>query len=365
MGFKCGIVGLPNVGKSTLFNAITASELAAAANYPFCTIEPNTGTVVVPDSRIDKLVELVNPAKVVPATIQFEDIAGLVEGASKGEGLGNKFLAHIRDVDAIAHVVRCFEDENVIHVSGSVDPERDIGVIETELALKDLETVDKRIEKAEKLARGGDKEEKLRVEILIRVKRVLDEVKPARLVDVDPQNEHMVRELGLLTRKPVLYVANVGEADLPDGNAHSEAVKRIAEEEGAVVVVISTKIEGEIARLPNAERVEFMEGLGLRESGLDRLIHAGYRLLGLRTYFTAGPKEVRAWTITAGDTAPAAAGKIHTDFEKGFIRAETISYEDYVAQGGEHGAKEAGKLRIEGKEYVVQDGDVMHFRFSV
>jgi hypothetical protein len=365
MGFKCGIVGLPNVGKSTLFNAITASELAAAANYPFCTIEPNTGTVVVPDSRIDKLVELVKPAKIVPATIQFEDIAGLVEGASKGEGLGNKFLAHIRDVDAIAHVVRCFEDENVIHVSGSVDPERDIRVIETELALKDLETVDKRIEKAEKLARGGDKEEKLRVEILVRVKKVLDEVKPARLVEVDPQNEHMVRELGLLTRKPVLYVANVGDADLPDGNAHSQTVKRIAAEEGAEVVVISTKIEGEIARLPDAERAEFMEGLGLRESGLDRLIHAGYRLLGLRTYFTAGPKEVRAWTITAGDTAPAAAGKIHTDFEKGFIRAETISYEDYVAQGGEHGAKEAGKLRIEGKEYIVQDGDVMHFRFSV
>lgn len=365
MGFKCGIVGLPNVGKSTLFNAITASEQAAAANYPFCTIEPNTGTVTVPDTRIDKLVALVNPAKVVPATIQFEDIAGLVEGASKNEGLGNKFLAHIRDVDAIAHVVRCFEDENVIHVSGSVDPERDIRIIQTELALKDLETVTKRLDKSEKLARGGDKEEKLRVEILNGLKPILDEARPARLYEVEPQNDHIVRELGLLTRKPVLYVANVGEADLPAGNPHSEVVRRLAAEEGAEVVIISSKIEGEIARLGDPERREFMEGLGLTESGLDRLIHAGYKLLGLRTYFTAGPKEVRAWTIRAGDTAPVAAGKIHSDFEKGFIRAETITFEDYVANGGELGAKEAGKLRIEGKEYIVQDGDVMHFRFNV
>ncbi|MBX3460597.1 MAG: redox-regulated ATPase YchF [Planctomycetes bacterium] len=365
MGFKCGIVGLPNVGKSTLFNAITASEQAAAANYPFCTINPNTGTVTVPDARIDKLVELEKPAKIVPATIQFEDIAGLVEGASKNEGLGNKFLAHIRDVDAIAHVVRCFDDPNVIHVSGSVNPERDIRIIQTELALKDLETVTKRIEKSEKLARGGDKEEKLRVEILNGLKAILDDVKPARLYEVEPQNDYIVRELGLLTRKPVLYVANVGEGDLPGGNQYSEIVKRVAAEEGAEMVVISSKIEGEIARLGDPERKEFMEGLGLTESGLDRLIHAGYKLLGLRTYFTAGPKEVRAWTIRAGDTAPVAAGKIHSDFEKGFIRAETISYEDYVAHGGEVGAKEAGRMRTEGKDYIVQDGDVMHFRFNV
>jgi GTP-binding protein YchF len=365
MGFKCGIVGLPNVGKSTLFNAITASEIAAAANYPFCTIEPNTGTVTVPDPRMDKLVELAKPARVVPATIQFEDIAGLVEGASKNEGLGNKFLAHIRDVDAIAHVVRCFEDENVVHVSGGVDPERDIRIIQTELALKDLESVTKRLDKAEKLARGGDKEEKLRVQILTGLKPILDEAKPARLYEVDEQHEHVVNELQLLTRKPVLYVANVAEHELPDGNKHTDTVKRIAAEEGAETVIISAKIEAEIARLPQDERKEFMEGLGLQQSGLDRLINAGYTLLGLRTYFTAGPKEVRAWTISAGDTAPQAAGKIHSDFEKGFIRAETISYPDYVANGGELGSKEAGKLRIEGKEYVVQDGDVMHFRFNV
>ncbi len=365
MGFKCGIVGLPNVGKSTLFNAITASEIAAAANYPFCTIEPNTGTVTVPDPRMDKLVELAKPARVVPATIQFEDIAGLVEGASKNEGLGNKFLAHIRDVDAIAHVVRCFEDENVVHVSGGVDPERDIRIIQTELALKDLESVTKRIDKSEKLARGGDKEEKLRVQILTGLKPILDEARPARLYEVDEQHEHIVNELQLLTRKPVLYVANVAEHELPHGNQHTEAVKRIAAEEGAEVVIISARIESEIARLPQGERAEFMEGLGLSQSGLDRLIQAGYKLLGLRTYFTAGPKEVRAWTIRAGDTAPVAAGKIHSDFEKGFIRAETVNYDDYVANGGEQGSKEAGKLRIEGKEYVVQDGDVMHFRFSV
>jgi GTP-binding protein YchF len=314
---------------------------------------------------MDKLVELAAPARVVPATIQFEDIAGLVEGASKNEGLGNKFLAHIRDVDAIAHVVRCFEDENVVHVSGGVDPDRDIRIIQTELALKDLESVTKRLDKAEKLARGGDKEEKLRVQILTGLQPILDDAKPARLYEVEEQHEQVVRELQLLTRKPVLYVANVAEHELPDGNQHTETVKRIAAEEGAEVVIISAKIESEIARLPQAERKEFMEGLGLQQSGLDRLINAGYTLLGLRTYFTAGPKEVRAWTISAGDTAPQAAGKIHSDFEKGFIRAETISYPDYVANGGELGSKEAGKLRIEGKEYVVQDGDVMHFRFNV
>jgi ribosome-binding ATPase len=365
MGFQCGIVGLPNVGKSTIFNAITASELAAAANYPFCTIEPNTGTVPVPDARLDRLVEIARPARVVPATMQFVDIAGLVEGASQGEGLGNKFLSHIRDVDAIAHVVRCFEDDDILHVSGSVDPERDIRVIETELALKDLETVDGRILKAEKLARGGSKEEKLRVEVLQKVREVLNEGRWARAAALEAHERPLVRELGLLTTKPVLYVANVNEHDLPDGNAHSAAVQRIAAAEGAECVVISGRIEAEIARLPEAERREFLEGLGLTRSGLDRLISAGYRLLGLRTYFTAGPKEVRAWTIRADDTAPAAAGKIHTDFEKGFIRAETISFEDYDRHNGEHGAKDAGRLRIEGKDYVVQDGDVMHFRFNV
>ncbi|MBE7490876.1 MAG: redox-regulated ATPase YchF [Planctomycetes bacterium] len=364
MGFKCGIVGLPNVGKSTLFNAITASEQAAAANYPFCTIDKNTGTVVVPDPRIDELVKLVNPARVVPATIQFDDIAGLVEGASRNEGLGNKFLAHIRESDAIAHVVRCFDGGDIIHVTGSVDPERDVRIIQTELALKDLATVESRLEKAEKLARGGDKEEKIRVELLDQLRAVLNEARPAREVKVPPQYEPMVAELMLLTRKPVLYVCNVGESDLPDGNKHSQTVQRIAADEGAECVIISVKIEQEISRLSAAERREFLDGLGLKESGLDRLIRAGYRLLGLRTYFTAGPKEVRAWTIRAGDTAPVAAGKIHSDFEKGFIRAETISYADYIACGGEQGAKDKGRLRTEGKEYVVQDGDVMHFLFK-
>lgn len=364
MGFKCGIVGLPNVGKSTLFNAITASEQAAAANYPFCTIDKNTGTVVVPDPRMDALIAIVNPVRVVPATIQFDDIAGLVEGASKNEGLGNKFLGHIRESDAIAHVVRCFEGGDIIHVTGSVDPERDVRVIQTELALKDLATVTSRLDKSEKLARSGDKEEKTRVEILNQLKAVLNEAKPARDVKVPQQHQHMVDELMLLTCKPVMYVCNVGEADLPGGNRHSDVVKRIATEEGAEVVIISVKIEQEISRLSPVERREFLDGLGLKESGLDRLIQAGYRLLGLRTYFTAGVKEVRAWTIRQGDTAPVAAGKIHSDFEKGFIRAETISYADFVACGGEQGAKDKGKLRTEGKEYVVQDGDVMHFLFK-
>ncbi|MCC6465528.1 MAG: redox-regulated ATPase YchF [Planctomycetes bacterium] len=366
MGFKCGIVGLPNVGKSTIFNAITASEQAAAANYPFCTIEPNTGTVTVPDARMDKLSELVKPVRVVPATIQFVDIAGLVEGAAQGEGLGNKFLSHIRDVDAIAHIVRCFEDPDVIHVAGKVNPEHDIRVIETELALKDLETVDSRLQKAEKLARGGDKAEKARVEALLKVKAVLNEGRWAKSAVLDPDKElPLVRELCLLTLKPVMYVANVAEGDLPGGNQYSAVVQKIAAEENALCVIISGKIEAEIALLPEAERRAFLDGLGLKNSGLEQMIQAGYRLLGLRTYFTAGVKEVRAWTIVAGDTAPVAAGKIHTDFEKGFIRAETIAFADFAACGGEQGAKEAGKLRTEGKEYIVQDGDVMHFRFNV
>ena len=365
MGFKCGIVGLPNVGKSTLFNAITASEQAAAENYPFCTIEPNTGMVPVPDPRIERLVEIAKPAKTVPATMQFVDIAGLVEGASKGEGKGNDFLSHIRDCDAIAHVVRCFDDDNIIHVSGGVDPERDIRVIEMELALKDLETVSKRIEKTEKLARSGDKDARVQLEILNKIRDVLDEGKWARSLEVDENHKKFVRELQLLTLKPILYVANVAEDDLPDGNAHSETVKKVAAEENAACIVISGKIESEIAALPLEERKDFLETLGLERSGLDQLIQAGYGLLGLRTYFTAGPKEVRAWTIREGDTAPKAAGKIHTDFEKGFIRAETISFADYDEHAGEHGAKEAGRMRTEGKEYVVQDGDVMHFRFNV
>jgi GTP-binding protein YchF len=365
MGFKCGIVGLPNVGKSTLFNAITASELAAAANYPFCTIEPNTGMVPVPDPRLDRLVEIAKPQRTVPATMQFVDIAGLVEGASKGEGRGNDFLRHIRDCDAIAHVVRCFEDDNIVHVSGNVDPERDIRVIELELAIKDLETVTKRIEKTEKLARSGDKEARTQLDILAKLREVLDDGKWASSCKVDDNQQKFVRELQLLTLKPILYVANVAESDLPDGNALSEIVKRVAGDEGAACIVISGKIESEIANLPIEERKDFLETLGLKASGLDQLIRAGYGLLGLRTYFTAGEKEVRAWTIREGDTAPVAAGKIHTDFEKGFIRAETIAFDDFDKHLGEKGAKEAGRMRTEGKEYVVQDGDVMHFRFNV
>ncbi|MHC4839352.1 MAG: redox-regulated ATPase YchF [Planctomycetota bacterium] len=365
MGFKCGIVGLPNVGKSTIFNAITASEQAAAENYPFCTIEPNTGVVPVPDPRIDALVKIVEPQRIQPATMQFVDIAGLVEGAASGEGLGNKFLSHIRDTDAIAHVVRCFEDGDVIHVANKVDPENDIRVIEAELALKDLETVDARIHKAEKLARSGDKEEIANLAVLKDLKAILDEGKWANSYEPDSNMANYLRDLQLLTSKPVLYVANVGEEDLPKGNAYSDIVNKIAEEQGAQCIVISGKIEAEIAALPMDERKDFLETLELEASGLDMLIRAGYTLLGLRTYFTAGVKEVRAWTIHSGDTAPKAAGVIHTDFERGFIRAETIAYDDYVANDGEQGSKEAGKMRTEGKEYVVQDGDVMHFRFNV
>lgn len=367
MGFKCGIVGLPNVGKSTLFNAITASEQAAAANYPFCTIEPNVGMVPVPDPRLDRLVALAKPAKTIPAMMQFVDIAGLVKGAAAGEGLGNKFLTHIRDVEAIAQVVRCFEDPDVIHVSGAVDPLRDIEVIETELALKDLESADARIEKLEKAVKSGtaDKKGPAQLEFFRRLRAHLDQGKGARRLAMNDDEAAQVEELRLLTAKKVMYVANVGEKDLPGGNAHSDAVKKYAAAEGAPCVVISGKIEAEIAMLPAAERRDFLEGLGLKRSGLDELIQAGYQLLGLRTYFTAGPKEVRAWTIHAGDTAPVAAGKIHSDFERGFICAETIAFADYDACGGELPAKNKGKMRTEGKEYVVQDGDVMLFRFNV
>ncbi|MDC1142186.1 redox-regulated ATPase YchF [Planctomycetota bacterium] len=365
MGFKCGIVGLPNVGKSTIFNAITASEQAAAENYPFCTIEPNTGVVPVPDPRMEALIKIVSPQRVQPATMQFVDIAGLVEGAASGEGLGNKFLTHIRDTDAIAHVVRCFDDGDVIHVADKVDPESDIRVIEAELALKDMETIDARIHKTEKLARSGDKDEIANLAVLKDLHAILDQGKWTNSYEPDTNMVGYVRDLQLLTGKPVLYVANVGEDDLPAGNAYSQIVDKIATEQGAQCIVISGKIESEIANLPMDERKEFLETLELEASGLDLLIQAGYTLLGLRTYFTAGVKEVRAWTIHAGDTAPKAAGVIHTDFERGFIRAETIAYDDYVANGGEQGSKEAGKMRTEGKEYVVQDGDVMHFRFNV
>ncbi|MCK6439921.1 MAG: redox-regulated ATPase YchF [Planctomycetes bacterium] len=366
MGFKCGIVGLPNVGKSTIFNALTASELAQAANFPFCTIEPNVGMVAVPDSRIDALAAIVKPQKIQRASMQFVDIAGLVRGASKGEGLGNAFLGHIREVDAIAHVVRCFEDSDVVHVEGKVDPAADIETINAELALKDLDTVEKTIDKEQKLARSGDKAAKANVECIEAIRALLNDAKPARLYKPRGEPEvELIKRLCLITSKPVLYVANVGEKDVINGNKHVDKVKAIAASEGSDVVLISGKIEAEIAQLDPAERETFLADLGLKEAGLNQLIRKGYALLGLRTYFTAGVKEVRAWTIHAGMTAPQAAGVIHTDFERGFIRAETIAYEDFVKHNGEAGAKEAGKMRTEGKDYVVADGDVMHFRFNV
>jgi len=363
MGFRCGIVGLPNVGKSTLFNALTRAGIQAE-NYPFCTIDPNVGVVPVPDPRLERIAGIVRPEKVVPAVMEFVDIAGLVEGASKGEGLGNRFLAHIREVDAIAHVVRCFEDPNVVHVAGRVDPARDIEVIATELALADLETVERAIARVEKQARSGDREAKARLAVYERLRAALDAGRPARTVELSEEERPAARELHLLTAKPVLYVANVAE-DGFEGNPHLETVRRIAAGEGAEVVPVCAAVEAELADLTDAERAELLRELGLEEPGLHRLIRAGYRLLGLRTFFTAGPKEVRAWTIRAGATAPEAAGRIHTDFQRGFIRAEVVSYEDFVACGGEQGAREQGRLRLEGKDYVVQDGDVIHFRFNV
>ena len=364
MGFKCGIVGLPNVGKSTLFNALTQTALAQAANYPFCTIEPNVGEVAVPDPRLTRLAEIAKSAEVVPTKITFVDIAGLVRGASKGEGLGNQFLANIREVDAIAHVVRCFEDGDVTHVEGGIDPIRDIDTIETELMLSDLESLEKRIDPLEKKVRGGDKDSAPSLDLMKRALTLLTAGRPARALERKPEEERDFQMLGLLTSKPVLYVCNVDETSAGDGNEFSKRVEARAKAEGAVSTVISAKIESEIAMLPLDERKEFLETVGLKEPGLDRMIRAGYELLGLVTYFTAGPKEARAWTVTTGMRAPQAAGVIHTDFEKGFIRAETISFADYVARGGEAGARDAGKLRLEGKEYVVQDGDVMHFRFA-
>ena len=364
MGFKCGIVGLPNVGKSTLFNALTQTAAAQAANYPFCTIEPNVGDVAVPDPRLDKLAAIAGSKEIIPTRLTFVDIAGLVRGASKGEGLGNQFLANIRECDAIAHVVRCFEDGDITHVEGKIDPINDIETIETELMLADLDSLERRITPLEKKAKGGDKEAKEQVDLMNRCLVVLREGKPARIVEVSAEERRTFWGLGLLSSKPVLYVCNVEEACADKGNAFSAKVKARAAEEGAVAVVVSAKIESEIAVLPPDEQKDYLEAVGLEEPGLNRVIRAGYALLHLVTYFTVGPKEARAWTIEQGTRAPQAAGVIHTDFEKGFIRAETVAYEDYVANNGEAGAREAGKFRLEGKDYVVQDGDCLHFRFA-
>ncbi len=364
MALRCGIVGLPNVGKSTLFNALSNAG-AESANYPFCTIEPNVGIVPVPDERLDTLARLAGSARTVYTTIEFVDIAGLVAGASKGEGLGNQFLGHIREVDAIVHVVRCFEDGNVVHVSGSVDPARDIEVIETELLLKDLETLEKRVDRAAKAAKAGDRKLRDEMEFYERLRDWVGEGRPVRSFEVRDGERAWLDALFLLSMKPVLYAANVAESDLPDGNSHVDTVRAIAGTEGAAVIVVSAELEAQLAELEPEERTAFLQDLGLDGSGLERLIRAAYDLLGLETFFTVGPKEARAWTIHQGTKAPQAAGTIHSDFERGFIRAETIAYPEYIRHGGESGARTAGVLRSEGKEYVVQDGDVMLFRFNV
>ncbi len=364
MGIKCGIVGLPNVGKSTLFNAVTQAQNAAAANYPFCTIDPNVGVVPVPDLRLKALADIVKPEKILPTTVEFVDIAGLVAGASKGEGLGNKFLSHIRETDAVAHVVRCFVNHDVVHVAGRIDPLADIDVINTELALADLDTVERGLQRAEKASKAGDKDAIRLRDLLKRMREHLDAGNPARTLSMDPAERPLLRELHLITVKPLMYVANVAENGFKD-NPFLDVVQTRADAEGADVVPVCAAIESEIAQLDVADRQAFLEELGLHEPGLDRVIRAAYHLLGLLTFFTAGVKEVRAWTTHIGALAPQAAGEIHTDFEKGFIRAEVISYDDFIACKGEQGAKEAGKMRLEGKEYVVREGDVMHFRFNV
>ena len=364
MGFKCGIVGLPNVGKSTLFNALTQTATAQAANYPFCTIDPNVGDVAVPDPRLATLAEIAGSKEIIPTRLTFVDIAGLVRGASKGEGLGNQFLANIRECDAIAHVVRCFEDGDVTHVEGRIDPLSDIATIETELMLADLESLERRIAPMEKKAKGGDKDAKDLMTLAEKSLAELREGRPARAAGVGRGERRLFQSLGLLSSKPVLYVCNVDEASADQGNAYSDQVKEQAAKEGAAAVIVSAKIESEIAVLPETEQKAYLEAIGLTEPGLSRVIRAGYELLHLITFFTAGPKKARAWTVEQGTRAPQAAGVIHTDFEKGFIRAETIAYDDYVAGRGEAGAREAGKFRLEGKDYVVADGDVMHFRFA-
>ncbi|HYC03625.1 MAG TPA: redox-regulated ATPase YchF [Azospirillaceae bacterium] len=365
MGFNCGIVGLPNVGKSTLFNALTSTAAAEAANYPFCTIEPNVGRVGVPDPRLDKLAEIAKSQKVVPTQLEFVDIAGLVRGASKGEGLGNQFLANIREVDAIVHVLRCFEDTDITHVEGSIEPVRDAETVETELMLADMDSLERRLPALQKKAKGGDKDSKIQADLIERALVALRDGKPARTVEISEEEKVWWKQLQLLTSKPVLYVCNVEESSAGSGNSLSKKVEEMAKAQGAASVVISAAIEAELSQLADEDKAEYLSSLGLDEPGLNRLIRAGYGLLNLLTFFTVGPKEARAWTVRRGAKAPEAAGVIHTDFERGFIKAETVDYDSFVALGGEQGCKDAGKMRMEGKEYLVKDGDIFHFRFNV